>query len=142
MKNLKISQKLIVSFMIIVAFFIASSIFSVLQLRQLGKMEDEAQKRANDAVIITEAAEMGIAFRAVPTEEVLPAAMELARRLAGKAPIPLAYAKRLIGAAGTMPRGKALKAEGKALQRIFATRDWQEGLDAFHEGRDPEFRGE
>ena len=65
-----------------------------------------------------------------------------ARRLAEKAPLSLAYAKRLIGPAGTMSRSKALKREGKALERIFGTRDWKEGVEAFHEKRDPEFTGE
>lgn len=89
-----------------------------------------------------EAADMGVAYRAVPTDEVLPAAMALAGRLAEKAPIPLAWAKRLIGPAGTMPRRRALRLEARALERIFETRDWREGLDAFHEKRTPRYTGE
>ena len=78
----------------------------------------------------------------ISTGDVLRAAMELAGRLAEKAPISLAYAKRLIGAASAMPRGKALKKESRALERIFGTRDWQEGVDAYHEKRPPEYTGE
>lgn len=89
-----------------------------------------------------EAADLGVAYRAVPAEEVLPAAMDLARRLAEKAPIPLAWAKRLIGPAGSMTRQKALRLEARALERIFGTRDWQEGVEAFHEKRPPRYRGE
>ncbi len=59
MKNLKISQKLIVSFMSIVVLFLFSGGYSVYQLWELGKMQDEAAQRADDAVIIGEAAEMG-----------------------------------------------------------------------------------
>ena len=59
MKNLKISQKLIVSFMIIIVVFIASSSYNIYHLRQLGKMHDEGAKRGEHAVIISEAAEMG-----------------------------------------------------------------------------------
>lgn len=95
-----------------------------------------------DFFLGAEAAEMGVAWRALPTDEVLPAAMELAGRLAEKAPISLAYAKRLIGPASTMSRGKALKLEGQALEKIFGTHDWQEGVEAFHEKRTPEYTGE
>jgi len=95
-----------------------------------------------DFFLGAEAAEMGVAYRAVPTEEVLPVAMELAGRLVEKAPVSLAYAKRLIGAASTMSRSKALKKEGKALERIFDTRDWQEGVSAYEEKRAPEYIGE
>ena len=89
-----------------------------------------------------EAAEMGVAWKAVPEGQVLDAAMELARRLAEKAPIPMAWAKRLIGAAGAMPRRRALALEARALEEIFGTRDWQEGLDAFLAKRPPRYTGE
>ncbi len=85
---------------------------------------------------------MGIAYRALPAEEVLGAALDLAQRLADKAPISLAWAKRLIGAAGTMPHDKALRLEARALERIFGTKDWEEGVRAFHENRPPRFTGE
>jgi len=89
-----------------------------------------------------EAAEMGVAYKAVPVAEVLPVALDLARRLAERAPIPLAWAKRLIGPAGTMPRKDALRLEARALERIFGTRDWKEGVEAFHEKRPPRYTGE
>lgn len=95
-----------------------------------------------DFFVGREAVDMGVAYRAVPTDEVLPAAMALAGRLAEKAPIPLAWAKRLIGPAGTMPRRRALRLEARALERIFGTRDWKEGVDAFHEKRTPRYTGE
>lgn len=95
-----------------------------------------------DFFLGAEAADMGVANQAVPADEVMPAAMALARRLAEKAPISLAYAKRLIGPAGTMSRGKALKKEAAALERIFGTSDWKEGVEAFHEKRPPRYTGE
>lgn len=90
----------------------------------------------------SDAAAMGIANRALPAEEVLPAALELAAELGKKAPISLAHAKRLIGPAGTMEREEALRREAEALVEIFGTRDWAEGVAAFHEKRDPEYTGE
>lgn len=89
-----------------------------------------------------EAAEMGLAHRAMPAAEVLPSARGLAERLAERAPISLAHAKRLLAAASSMPHERALRLEARALERIFGTRDWQEGLEAFLEKRPPRFVGE
>ena len=88
-----------------------------------------------------EAARMGVVNRAVPADEVLPAARALAARLARRAPIPLARAKRLIGPAGTLPRERALERERAALEEVFRTDDWAEGVAAFREGRAPKYRG-
>lgn len=89
-----------------------------------------------------EAAAMGVAWRSVPADRVLDEAMALAGRLAEKAPLSLARAKRLIGPAGTMSRDEALAAEAEALIEIFGTRDWKEGVEAFHEKRSPRYVGE
>ena len=84
---------------------------------------------------------MGVVNRALPAGEVLPAVRALAARLARRAPIPLAQAKRLIGPAGTLTREQALERERAALEEIFRTADWAEGVAAFREGRAPDYRG-
>ena len=88
-----------------------------------------------------EAARMGMVNRALPADEVLPAARRLAERLARRAPIPLAEAKRLIGPAGTMSREQALERERAALEEIFRTEDWAEGVAAFRARRAPNYQG-
>lgn len=71
MKNLSISQKLIVSFLSIVVLFLFSGGYSVYQLWELGKMQDEAAQSADDAVIISEAAEMGNALYSVYADAII-----------------------------------------------------------------------
>ena len=88
-----------------------------------------------------EAARMGVVNRALPAKEVPSAARTLATRLARRAPIPLAAAKRLIGPAGNLSREQALERERAALDDIFRTDDWAEGVAAFREGRAPTYRG-
>jgi enoyl-CoA hydratase/carnithine racemase len=94
-----------------------------------------------DFVSGVEAAEMGMADRAVPGERVLPVAREWAERLARRAPLSLAAAKRLIGPGGTLPRRRALRAEARVLEELFGTHDWAEGVSAFTDGRPPRFEG-
>lgn len=95
-----------------------------------------------DFFLGTDAARLGVANRAVPAGEVLDEALALGRRLAAQAPRSLAYAKRLIGTASTMSREEALWREARALERVFGTHDWHEGVAAFHEKRPPNYTGE
>ena len=89
-----------------------------------------------------EAAAMGMVNRSVPADEVLSVAMGWAERLASLAPLSLAAAKRVMGRVGGMSRSDALDLERSELERIFATTDWKEGIEAFRAGREPRYRGE
>lgn len=89
-----------------------------------------------------EAAAIGLAYRALPAPDVLPAATELAHKLAKKAPVSMRWAKRLLGADALASRRRALALEAKALLACMETRDWREGIDSFQEKREPRFTGE
>ena len=93
-------------------------------------------------ILGTEAVEYGIATRAFPAQQVLPAAMELAREIAVyAAPLPVAIAKRLIWEGIGIDLAKWREREGKLFR--FSTRhpDAREGTVAFFERRVPRWSG-
>ncbi len=89
-----------------------------------------------------EAVEYGVATRAFPKEEVLPAAMELARDIAANAaPLPVAIAKHLIweGVGIDLPAWR--EREGRLFARTTKHPDAREGTVAFLQKRAPEWTG-
>ncbi len=88
-----------------------------------------------------EAAAWGLANEAAPADEVLPRAHELAAELARNAPISMRLAKRLLDRAESLEPDEAMRLEAESLFACMASEDWAEGIRAFAEGRDPEYRG-
>ncbi len=85
--------------------------------------------------------EVGMVNRLVPAGQHLQEAMKLARRLADNAPLVMTMLQRL--AAATMPQSP-VEAAGHAWrenERVFQSKDFQEGLSAFAEKRGPKFTG-
>ena len=103
--------------------------------------------RARELVYLAEflsgadAAEMGLANRAVPADRVLAAALEWAERVAALAPTSTRHAKRLLAQAPFLSRGEVLRREARALHEVMQTEDWKEGIRAFHERREPRYTG-
>jgi enoyl-CoA hydratase len=89
----------------------------------------------------SDAAQMGMANLALPGDLVLERARAWAARLAAQAPLSLAAAKRLIGPAANHTRDEVIQLEREALDSIFGSEDWKEGVAAFHEKRTPRYRG-
>lgn len=89
-----------------------------------------------------EAAAFGLANRAVPAADVLPTALDIAARLATKAPISMAFAKRLLNRAQHLDPEAAMELEAEALLACMSTSDWREGIQAFAEKREPHFIGD
>lgn len=71
----------------------------------------------------------------------LPAVLEIARRIAGNAPISVRQAKKAIhaGLQGDLATGLAF--EVQCYERTIVTEDRREGIDSFNEKRKPRFRG-
>jgi enoyl-CoA hydratase len=88
-----------------------------------------------------EAARLGLANRAVPRDEVLPAAEALARAIMTKAPIPIAMTKGALEAGAQSDLATALALEATSTVTCFLTEDAREGARAFVEKRAPRYRG-
>jgi enoyl-CoA hydratase/carnithine racemase len=89
-----------------------------------------------------EAAELGVANRALPADEVLPAALETARDIAvHTAPQSVALSKRLLWASPTLDRHDVGRLETEAHRIVMGTPDAREGVLAWLERRDPKWTG-
>jgi enoyl-CoA hydratase/carnithine racemase len=88
-----------------------------------------------------EAAALGILNRAVPAEDVLPAAMELARSIAANAPLAVRATKRAIHRGLDLQIRDAARIEAIAQAETIATDDAREGIAALLAKRDPQFTG-
>jgi enoyl-CoA hydratase/carnithine racemase len=87
-----------------------------------------------------EAAELGLVSRAVPAEQVLPAAMEIARDIAqNTAPVSVALAKRMMWEGLNAGVDEMIAAEGRIINRLAASPDSVEGVRAFFEKRTPQW---
>lgn len=94
-----------------------------------------------DDVPAADALRLGLATEVVAAAEVRERAAALARRLASGPTRTLATTKRLVNHALDVDRGTALAEEAWAQEAVMTTHDAQEGVRAFAERRDPEFRG-
>ncbi len=106
------------------------------------------QKRAAELILTgrtirgVEAAEMGLANRAVADEELTGAVDRLVEELVGLSPAALAITKKAVYAWDAMHFDKGLaRAEKIYLEELMKTADAQEGIRAFVEKRAPKWTG-
>lgn len=88
-----------------------------------------------------EAEALGILNRAVPTTDVMPVAMDLAKTIAGNAPLAVRATKAAIRAGLAMTVREAAREEAKAQAMTIATDDAKEGIAALLAKRTPNFTG-
>ena len=94
-----------------------------------------------EAIDARRAYEVGYVNKVVPVAELMPAALDYARRIAASAPLPSRALKRFVAEA--MPKGPTEIAGIARAQTdaIFASADWDEGRKAFAEKRPPDYKG-
>lgn len=88
-----------------------------------------------------EAARIGLANRAVPRDETLPAALALAEEIAAAAPVAVRGSKRSLALSATSDLGGQLDREAAEQALCYESADLLEGLGAVREKRTPRFTG-
>src|SRR5687768_4843889 len=94
-----------------------------------------------DVIDAAEALRIGLVSRVVSPEELMPAAQELARKIAAGPPVAIRLAKRAIYKNAESDLRSALEFETFAQNACFDTEDAREGIRAFVDKRAPVFRG-
>lgn len=94
-----------------------------------------------DMIDAREAERIGLVNRVVPLEKLLETALDLAKKIAKKSPLILKYIKRSLNASLQTSLNEGLAFETQSLSTCFGTEDKVEGISAFLEKREPEFRG-
>lgn len=87
-----------------------------------------------------EAAAMGLASRVLPSEDVLPAALEMAREIAvNTAPLSVAISKRLLWESLSLTAEEVIHRETELHHHLMGKPDAIEGVMAYLERRDPKW---
>jgi enoyl-CoA hydratase len=94
-----------------------------------------------EAIDAQRAYEVGYVNKVVAAAQLMPTAMDYARRIAATAPLPSRALKRFV--AETLPKSPSEIAGIARAQvdTIFASEDWVEGRSAFTQKRAPRYRG-
>jgi enoyl-CoA hydratase len=84
---------------------------------------------------------IGLFNRVVPLDQLMPAAMELAGKLAAGPPLGLKFTKRALNRSVWEGLQGQLEYESATQTLTFLSEDFQEGVKSFFEKRKPVFRG-
>jgi E-phenylitaconyl-CoA hydratase len=95
-----------------------------------------------DRIDAEEAHRIGLVNRVVPSEQLMPAAVEWARKLCANGPLALRAMKQAAYEGGLgMPFPEGLRLEARLYAEVMKSEDAVEGQRAFAEKREPRFKG-
>ncbi len=94
-----------------------------------------------DVIDAQEAERIGLVSRVVPHDELMPAAMEIAGKIAANPPIAMRYLKQGLRMSAPGDAREMGAYVGRSLAYLFTTEDHREGALSFVEKRQPVFKG-
>jgi enoyl-CoA hydratase/carnithine racemase len=110
-------------------------------LRQLPHAIAMEMLLTGDAIDAATAARWGLVNRIVPRDQLMPAALDYARRIAANAPLAVQAAKELALRSRDTDLATGLRIEQVMNRMLMATEDAKEGPAAFAEKRPAQFKG-
>jgi enoyl-CoA hydratase len=96
----------------------------------------------NRTLTAQEAYQYGLVNRVVPVQGYLEEALKLADEIASRAPLAIRAAKKMINQAYELTLSEGLAEEKQSFYNLFASEDQKEGMKAFIEKRQPEWKGQ
>ncbi len=109
--------------------------------RAMGYMNAYQLAVDNERLPAARCRELGLVNKIVADDELLASARVWAEKLAGKAPLALARAKKLMRQASSLSYADAITSEAALQHLCFDSADCREGISAFLEKREPRFTG-
>ncbi len=109
--------------------------------RALGIRKAKELMYSGDWISPEDAVSFGLVNKVVPADKLEEETTALAKKLCEKSPMATATVKRLINNGMQVDLHSGLEMELSGVQMHFLTDDCKEGLAAFNEKRDPQFKG-
>ncbi|MAZ04401.1 MAG: enoyl-CoA hydratase [Sneathiella sp.] len=94
-----------------------------------------------DSLPARRALEIGFVNKVLPSDELLPEAITMAKKIAANAPLTVKAAKELVYMSSEMGRSAALRAAYHLFEPVYRSEDALEGPRAFGEKRAPKWQG-
>ncbi|UPW00289.1 enoyl-CoA hydratase-related protein [Halorussus gelatinilyticus] len=96
---------------------------------------------SGELVDAEEARDIGLVDEVHGEDEFEERVYDLAESMAEKSPLALEFAKKAVKASSRMELEQGIEYEAELFAHLFASEDKNEGIDAFFEDRDPEWKG-
>jgi enoyl-CoA hydratase len=109
--------------------------------RLVGLGRAQLLNMTGDFIEAQTAYQWGLVEKVVPAEELLEAALGIARTIAARSPVSVGVLRELARTTRDLPLEEGLRREADGFRRCLASEDGAEGVAAFLEKREPRFTG-